>query len=85
MAVYYFHIDDGAETSRDKFGVELPDLRAARVEGTVLAGELLRDRPDEFWGVRSWTMTVEDRNGTFLFSIHIAADAAAATVHQLRG
>jgi hypothetical protein len=84
VATFYFHIEDGAERTADRFGVELADIQAARIEATVLAGELLRDRPDAFWGVRSWTMTVEDETGTTLFSIHVAAEENPAII-QLRG
>jgi hypothetical protein len=83
MAIYYFHIQDGADSIQDKFGVDLPDLRAARTEATILAGELLRDRPDAFWGARAWTMCVEDENALMLFSIHVAAIAAPAMTQRL--
>jgi hypothetical protein len=84
MTLFRFHIDDGAERTNDNFGVELETLRAARIEAAVLAGELLRDRPDEFWDTQSWTMTVEDEAGLTLFVIHIAATAAPAMMLQFR-
>jgi hypothetical protein len=85
MATFYFHIDDGADETLDKIGVELPDLKSAQVEAAVLAGELLRDRPDEFWGVQSWTMTVQDESGLTLLTIHIAATTSPAMLQQAKG
>ena len=83
MATYYFDIEDGAEITGDRFGVELADITAARIEAAVLAGELLRDRPDAFWGVRAWTMTVEDETGAALFRIHIAANEPAQEAQRV--
>jgi len=85
VATFYFDIEDGSQTTLDREGVELPDLQAAQLEAAVLAGELLRDRPSQFWGVRSWAMTVQDEAGLTLFTIVIAATAAAERVNLLRG
>lgn len=85
MPTYHFHIDEGRDHTHDRFGVELDNLVAVRREATILAGELLRDRPDRFWDTQDWTMTVEDSSGLLLFRIHIDAVAAPATIHQLRG
>jgi hypothetical protein len=60
MALFYFDIDEGDEHTRDKLGVELPDVAAATREAAVLAGEMLRDRPDHFWDSQEWKMTIED-------------------------
>jgi hypothetical protein len=84
MPLFYFDIDEGPEHASDPLGVELADLRSARIEATLLAGEMLRDRPDAFWGVQSWTMTVTDPDGLTLFSIHVDAVAAPAILLQLR-
>jgi hypothetical protein len=84
MPLYFFDVDDGSEHSPDIEGVDLPNLRAAQVEATALAGEMLRDRQHEFWDVRSWTMTVTDEQGATLLVISVDGVAAPAVIHQLR-
>jgi hypothetical protein len=68
----------------DKLGVELASLTQARKEATVLAGELLRDRPDAFWDVQAWRMTVQDETGLTLFVIEVDATVSPAVGDQLR-
>ena len=84
MPIFFFDVDDGDEHTRDKLGVELADLAAARREATLLAGELLRDRPDDLWDSQAWKMTVEDEHGRHLFAIDIAATAAPVVMQQLK-
>jgi hypothetical protein len=76
MPLYFFHVDDGDRV--DRLGVELPDLQRARKEAAVLAGELLRDRPDAFWQAQAWTTTVTDAAGLTLFTIQVEATSAEA-------
>jgi hypothetical protein len=84
MPLFYFHVDDGSEHNPDGDGVELANLRAAQVEATALAGELLRDRRHESWDLQNWTMSVTDEHGLPLFVIAVEAIAAPAIIHQLR-
>ena len=70
MPLYFFHLDDGAHC-QERLGVELPDLRCARKEAALLAGELLRDRPEAFWRSPAWTTTVMDATGLKLFTIAV--------------
>lgn len=83
MPTFHFHVDDGDSHSRDEDGVELPSLQVARREATRLAGELLRDRPDDVWTQQSWRMTVTDDGGTTLFKLQVGADAAPAAQQAL--
>lgn len=56
-------------------------VHAARREAVILAGEMLRDRPDALWDVQSWAMTVTDEAANVLFDIRVEA-RASATVHE---
>ena len=84
VPLFYFLVDDGGHGA-DRLGVELKDLKAARKEATLLAGELLRERPDAFWDSQSWTMAVTDEGGSSLFTITVEGAIAAAAEQDLRG
>ena len=83
MALYCILIDDRGETV-DKVEFEAPHLRAARREATVFVGEMLRDRPDAFWDVAAWTITVTDETGACHFRLTLEGHAAPAAIVQLR-
>ena len=83
MTLYYFDIDDGSEHTYDKLGVELPDVIVARTEAAVLAGEMLRDRPDAIWGDQAWRMTVQGKAGQTQFLIEVGGVAAPAAASQV--
>ena len=70
MPRYFFHTEDG-EFVRDKEGTELEGENAARVEAVRLAGETLRDRPQELWESRRWRLLVAPANGPALFGIEV--------------
>lgn len=88
MPQLFFDVDDADAHTSDRFGVDLPDLEAATKEAAtkeaaVLAGELLRDRPQKFWATQEWKLTVEDGNGLTLFTILVAAHVAPAAAAAL--
>jgi hypothetical protein len=62
MVRYFFHTDNG-DPRHDADGVELPTGQAPCLEATRLLGELLADRPEDFWMSRSLTLTVTDAVG----------------------
>jgi hypothetical protein len=62
MTRYFFHTDNG-DARLDADGVELPAGQATRLAATRLLGELLADRPEDFWLSRSLTLTVTDARG----------------------
>jgi hypothetical protein len=72
---YYFHTDNG-HSMRDREGVELPDLDAARFEAVCALGEILRERVDEFWRDGSLRLCVADVDGLTLFLVEVNATAA---------
>ena len=76
MSLYYFQIAARNPTP-DQYGVELPDLEAARVEVRT-CGEILRDWADGFWERKALRMEVVDEAGRRLFALHVAAVEAVA-------
>lgn len=78
MPIYHFNLHDG-KSYPDADGMELPDLKAARIEAVRHVGGLLRDGAEEFWNGDEWTLTVTDDSNLALFSLtFMATDAPAA-------
>ena len=61
-------------------GAELPDSTAARVEAAKRIGALLHDHAGQLWIDQDWEMDVTDQSGLILYSIHVAAMRASATL-----
>jgi hypothetical protein len=74
---FYFHTEDGRPL-RDREGVELPDLAAARREAARALGEMLKERADEFWSDGLLRMAVSDADGLTLFLVEVTATTAPA-------
>ena len=77
MSRFYFHTEDG-RIQRDREGVELADLHAARFEAIRALGEILKERADEFWADGVLRMTVADDDGLTLFLVEVTATVAPA-------
>jgi len=75
MPRFHFNVQDGA-SSPDEEGTDLPDLEAARMSATALAGELLKDNARAFWQCPEWQLTVTDDRGLALFTVHVLASDA---------
>lgn len=84
MPLYAFRIDDcgHAETPVEE---ELADIGEARRMATVLAGEILRDRPSEFWRAPTWSLavTVTDTSGAPLFGVKVVGQGPPASPGNL--
>jgi hypothetical protein len=72
---YYFHTDN-SHSLRDRDGVELADVEAARHEAVRALGEILKERVDEFWHDGTLRMCVADADGLTLFLVEVSATAA---------
>lgn len=83
MPLFFFRFEDGGPAV-DGLSLELPNLLAARMEATLYAGQMLRDRPDAVWAGKPWRVTVTDKTGTDLLVLTLEGRAASAVVHQLR-
>jgi uncharacterized protein DUF6894 len=77
MTRYFFHVIDGVSIS-DEEGTELATLADARREAVRLSGEILSERPDQFWAGEQWRMDVADDEGLTLFALHFSAVEAPA-------
>lgn len=84
MSRYFFHTEDGTICT-DHQGVELPDLRAARIEAAKSVGQIVHDKPDEFWDDGSFKMTVTDESGLVLFMLDLSATDAPALASSRQG
>jgi hypothetical protein len=76
MARYFFHHDDGI-TARDDEGTAFSTLESAQVEAVRLAGRMLIDAADSFWGGDQWRLRVSDKDDLTLFMIEVVGSASA--------
>ena len=83
MPIYFFDSQDGGR-HKDLEGVDLPNLDTAKLEAVKMAGEMLRDYPNQLWRSHGWRVTVRDQEHQTLFVIRVAAGAAAADVVELK-
>jgi hypothetical protein len=72
---FYFHTEDG-QLLRDRVGVDLPNLDAARNEAVRAFCEILKERSCEFWADGVFRMVVVDGDALTLFVIEVTATAA---------
>lgn len=72
MPRFFFDVQDGAFIPDDE-GIELADLRAARISAAELAGALLKDEAESFWHANGWRVDVKDEAGSVLFALHFYA------------
>lgn len=80
MPTYHFNLHDGKSYPNSN-GVELPDLKAARINAVRHFVGLLRDGAEEFWNGDEWTLTVTDNANLALFSLTFMATDAPAVLH----
>ncbi len=70
MAVYYFHVRNGAGGILDLEGTELPDQAAAETHAVEVIRELLRANEIK---KRPWRLDVCDRTGQTHFTLSFSA------------
>ena len=73
MQRFYFHNENG-HLIRDEDGMELPDLRTARIEAVKFLGEMLRSSPD-FWATETLTVRVANEAGHVLYVVEASGRA----------
>jgi hypothetical protein len=86
MALYYFHLTDGA-TSLDDQGSDLPDLAAVRRAALATATEVLGGikAGPAFWAGEPWKLWVTDGPngaGATLLTLQFAAIAGDVRAHD---
>jgi len=72
MPRYFFHVHDGTNMP-DEEGVELPDLKAARSQGILACGEMLKDIDGDLPRDLVWEMVVEDEAGAPVLTFRFTA------------
>jgi hypothetical protein len=75
MPKFHFHLDD----QRDKQGIELPDLAAAKCEALEFAARHICDAANAFWDREEWTLSVANERGLTLLQLQIVGTQSAAT------
>jgi hypothetical protein len=88
MAIYYFHLKDGA-TILDSEGCDLPDLAAVRRAAIATTTEVLGGikAGPEFWSGEPWKLWVTDGPngaGATLLTLQFAAIAGDVCAHDNR-
>ncbi|WP_426954146.1 DUF6894 family protein [Muricoccus radiodurans] len=78
MPLYHFQVLDD-QTLPDSVGVQLPDLKAARVEAVRVAAEILKEHAETFWSTYEWQLKVTDDTGLTLFTLLFLAQEAPST------
>jgi hypothetical protein len=84
MPRYFFNVVDGVSLP-DPDGVELPDLRTARIEAIRFSAQCLSEAADSFWDSEEWRLNVTDDHGLILFYLQISgmhAPAASDPMHR---
>ncbi len=75
MTLYFFHVDEAAHI-HDDHGVELVDDAAARRQGVMILGDILRSEPQAFWSADQCRVTATRADGAVLFSLGATAERA---------
>ena len=76
MPRYHFNLSNGADDP-DVEGHELSDLEDARRNAVQFVGQLLIDKPAQFWSDGRWVLTVTDDRKLPLFTVRVAANDPA--------
>lgn len=86
MPRYHFTVRDGSDRP-DRVELDLPDVIAARAEGMMFAGELIRDAGCRRDVKDDWCVEITDEAGSVLFRMDfvVAASAAASRKGPRRG
>ena len=75
--MFFFHFENGT-TNLDPTGVDLPDMKAARVEAIATVAGILRDgNVGHLWTGKPWRLWATDQPngaGKTLLSVHITAN-----------
>ena len=72
MPNFSFHIRHGNHSSDHE--VDLPDVRAAHEEATMIFGDMARDVAAQLSETPEWRMDVSDESGKFLFRLRLLTE-----------
>jgi hypothetical protein len=71
--LFHIHVDKDFEEFPDNEGTALPDAAAARAQAVAIAGSLLREKGETFWGGTEWRMDVIDEAGQTVCELRFSA------------
>lgn len=71
MPRYFFNTVDGRRYP-DRDGMDLPSLEAVRVRATRVVGELLKERPSDFWDTGRLRLEVTDESGAVVLVLDVS-------------
>lgn len=72
MPRYFFDTSSGLR-DRERTGLDLKDNDAARVQGIIYAGEVLRDEPNLLWDGSEFKVLVTGWDRELLLTISVAS------------
>ena len=72
MPNFGFHIRHGNHSS--DHNVDLPDMRAAHEEATMIFGDMARDVAAQLYETPEWRMDVSDESGKSLFRLRLLTE-----------
>ena len=72
MARYFFDVINSSPFM-DEEGSEFSDLDAVRTAAVTLAGEVIQDHAERFWGGEAWKFSVRDDAGNPVFTFSFSA------------
>jgi hypothetical protein len=74
MPNFSFHIRHGNHFS--DHNVDLPDVRAAHEEATMIFGDMARDVAAQLYETPEWRMDVSDQSGKSLFRLRLLTETS---------
>ena len=76
VARYFFHLSDDSGRIRDEDGSELPDIRAAHLEGVLCLSEALKSRASGFCSSTGLELIVMNEEGLILYILNAMCTTA---------
>lgn len=79
MPRYFFHTNHPDERGvQDDEGLQFRDIRHAKREAVIYAGQLLADTGEKFWDTADFELSVTDDRGLILFAMRVVGTQAPA-------
>lgn len=80
MPRFHFNVYEGVSLP-DKKVTDLPDIPAGRKEGSRIAGLLLQESHETFWGDGDWRMEITDESGLLLLRLDVNGTHSPAALN----
>jgi hypothetical protein len=73
MPRFGFHVHHGDHSSHHN--IDLPDVRAAHIEATVICRDMAHDAAAQLNETPEWQIDVSDESGKFLFRVRLRTES----------